>query len=265
MTQTSSPLEPIEVERYARHIILRDVGGPGQAKLKAARVLVIGAGALGSPVLQYLAAAGIGTLGLIDDDTVALSNLQRQIIHNTADIGRLKVESAAEKIKALNPHVVVKIHPIRLTAENAAEIIRNYDLVADGCDNFATRYIVSDTCFFEKKPLVTAALGQFDGSITTFRSFETASDGTPNPTYRCLFPTPPPPGAVPTCSEAGILGALPGILGSMIAMEILREIIGFGDGLVGRLLMVDAKSMRFETMRYKWNPKNPINGIHYTP
>lgn len=265
MTRPPSPLEPSEVERYARHIILRDVGGPGQAKLKAARVLVIGAGALGTPVLQYLAAAGIGTLGIIDDDTVALSNLQRQVIHSTADIGRLKVDSAAEKIRALNPHVTVECHPIRLTAANAAEIIRNYDVVADGCDNFETRYIVSDTCFHEKKPLVTAALGQFDGSLTTFRSFETAPDGKPNPTYRCLFPTPPPPGAVPTCSEAGILGALPGILGSMIAMEIMREIIGFGDGLVGRLLMVDAKSMRFETMRYKWNSKNPLNGTHLAP
>lgn len=253
-------LDQSEIERYARHIILRDVGGPGQLKLKAARVLVVGAGALGSPVLHYLAAAGVGTLGIVDDDRVSLSNLQRQVIHTTEDIGRLKVESAAEKIHKLNPHVAVETHPIRLDRDNAADIIRRYDIVADGCDNFETRYIVSDTCFHERKPLVTAALGQFDGSITTFRSFENGPDGSPNPTYRCLFPNAPPPGTIPTCASAGILGALPGILGSMIAMEVMREIIGFGDGLVGKLLMVDARSMRFETMRYKWNSRNPLNG-----
>lgn len=260
MNQTTPPLAACEVERYARHIVLRDVGGPGQMKLKAARVLVVGTGALGSPVLHYLAAAGIGTLGLVDDDIVSLSNLQRQVIHTTADIDRLKVDSAAEKIRALNPHVRIETHPIRLTPENAADLIGNYDIVADGCDNFATRYAISDACFHGKKPLVTAALGQFDGSLTTFRPFENSPDGKPNPTYRCLFPAAPPPGAIPTCSSAGILGALPGILGSMIAMEVMREIIGFGDGLVGKLLMVDARSMRFETMRYKWNRKNPLNG-----
>jgi Dinucleotide-utilizing enzymes involved in molybdopterin and thiamine biosynthesis family 2 len=260
MSQEKTSLDSSEIERYARHIVLRDVGGPGQLKLKAARVLVSGAGALGSPVIQYLAAAGIGTIGIIDDDTVSLSNLQRQVIHRTSDIGRLKVDSAAEAATAINPHVKIETYPFRLSLENAADIIRQYDIVADGCDNFETRYNVSDTCFYEKKPLVTAALGQFDASITTFRSSETGPDGKPNPTYRCLFPSAPPPGAIPTCASAGILGALPGILGSMIAMEVMREILGFGEGLVGKLLMVDARSMRFETLRYKWSPKNPLNG-----
>lgn len=260
MTSSASPLQPSEIDRYARHLVLRDVGGPGQMKLKAARILVIGAGGLGSPVIQYLAAAGVGTIGIVDNDTVSLSNLQRQVIHRTGNVGRLKVESAAEAIQSLNPHTLVEPHPLRITPDNAADIVRNYDIVADGCDNFETRYTVSDACFFERKPLVTAAIGQFDGTLTTFRSFENGPDGKPNPTYRCLFPTPPPPDAVPTCATAGVLGALPGILGSMMAMEIIREIVGFGDGLVGRLLMVDARSMRFDTMRYRWSAKNPLNG-----
>jgi len=260
MTQQTTPLDSSEIDRYARHLVLRDVGGPGQMKLKAARVLVIGAGGLGSPVIQYLAAAGIGTIGIVDDDRVSLSNLQRQIIHTTDDVGRLKVDSATEAVRRLNPNVRVEPHTFRITSDNAAETIRRYDIVADGCDNFETRYVVSDTCFFEKKPLVTAALGQFDGTLTTFRSFESNSDGSPNPTYRCLFPNPPPNDAIPTCASAGILGALPGILGSMMAMEVIREIIGFGDGLVGKLLMVDARSMRFDTLRYRWNAKNPLNG-----
>jgi molybdopterin/thiamine biosynthesis adenylyltransferase len=249
-----------EIERYARHIVMREVGGPGQAALKRARVLVIGAGGLGAPVLLYLAAAGVGTLGVIDDDTVALSNLQRQVIHGTPDIGAPKVDSAAQAIHRLNPHVEIVTHAERLTAANALARIADYDIVADGSDNFATRYLVSDACFLAKKPLVTAAVGVFDGTLTTIRAHERAADGAPNPTYRCLFPEPPPAGTVPACSEAGILGALVGVMGSMTALEVLREIVGFGEGLVGRLLMVDARAMRFETVRYGWDPSNPLSG-----
>lgn len=249
-----------EIERYARHIVLHGVGGPGQQKLRAARVLVIGAGGLGAPLLQYLAAAGIGTLGMVDDDEVSLSNLQRQVIHATGDIGRLKVESAAAAIVRINPHVKVEPHALRLDAGNAREIVRNYDLVADGSDNFETRYAVADACFFESKPLVTGAVGTFDGSLTTLRPFEKGPDGNPNPTYRCLFPEPPPPGTVPTCSEAGVLGALTGMIGTMMALQAIRELVGFGEGLVGRLVLVDAFSMRFERMDYAWDPGNPLNG-----
>jgi adenylyltransferase/sulfurtransferase len=253
-------LTPDELERYARHIVLREVGGPGQQALKRARVLVVGAGGLGAPLILYLAAAGIGTIGIVDDDRVSLSNLQRQVIHATPDIDRPKVDSAADMVARLNPHVAVEKHALRLTAENALELIDRYDIVADGSDNFATRYLVSDTCYFAKKPLVTAAVGTFDATLTTLRPFENAADGTPNPTYRCLFPEPPPPGTVPACAEAGILGALPGIAGSMMALEVIRELVGFGEGLTGRLLMIDARSMRFETLSYGWDPANPLSG-----
>ncbi len=257
---SSMTLSSDEIDRYARHLVLRDVGGPGQLKLKAARVLVIGAGGLGAPLIQYLAAAGVGTIGIVDDDVVSLSNLQRQVIHGVQDLGRSKVESAAEAIRRLNPHVTAEPHDIRITAGNARELIGRYDLVADGSDNFETRYAVSDACFFEKKPLVTAALGQFDGSLTTIRAYESSPNGQPNPTYRCLFPSPPPPGAIPTCAEAGVLGALAGVMGSLMAMEVVREIVGFGESLVGRLLMVDARSMRFDAIRYGWDEANPLNG-----
>jgi len=253
-------LDPQELERYARHIVLREVGGPGQAKLKASRVLVVGAGGLGAPLLLYLAAAGVGTLGVIDDDAVSLSNLQRQVIFGTGDIGKAKVERAGAAITRLNPHVTVETHHARLTAANALELISRYDIIADGSDNFATRYLVSDACYFAERPLVTAAVGTFDGSLTTIRAHETRADGTRNPTYRCLFPEPPPEGAVPACAEAGILGALPGVLGSLMALEVIREIVGFGEGLVGRLLMVDARSMRFETLNYAWDINNPLSG-----
>jgi molybdopterin/thiamine biosynthesis adenylyltransferase len=249
-----------ELERYARHIVLREVGGPGQAALKQARVLVIGAGGLGAPVLLYLAAAGVGTLGVIDDDEVALSNLQRQVIHGTPGIGRPKVDSAAEAIGRLNPLVQIETHARRFAADNALALVGRYDIVADGSDNFTTRYLVSDACFFAKKPLVTAAVGTFDGTLTTIRAHERGRDGRPNPTYRCLFPERPPPGTVPACAEAGILGALPGILGAMMALEVIREIVGFGEGLVGRLLLVDARAMRFETLSYAWDPANPLSG-----
>lgn len=257
-------LDPSELERYARHIVLREVGGPGQAKLKAARVLVVGAGGLGAPVLLYLAAAGVGTLGIVDDDTVSLSNLQRQVIFGTKDVGKSKVERAASAVASLNPHVGVKTYSLRLEAANALDLIKDYDVIADGSDNFTTRYLVSDACYFAKKPLVTAAVGTFDGSLTSIRAHEKSASNTPNPTYRCLFPEPPPPGTVPACAEAGILGALPGVLGSLMALEIIREIVGFGEGLVGRLLMVDARSMRFETLNYAWDPNNPLNGIRPT-
>ena len=249
-----------EIERYARHIVLREVGGPGQAKLKAARVLVVGAGGLGAPVLLYLAAAGVGTLGIVDDDKVSLSNLQRQVIHGTPDLNALKVASAADAIRKLNPNVRVITHAERLTAKNALALVGQYDIVADGSDNFVTRYLVADACYFAGKPLVTAAVGTFDGTLTTIRAHERGADGNPNPSYRCLFPEPPPPGTVPACAEAGILGALPGILGSMMALEVIREIVGFGEGLVGRLLMVDARAMRFETVSYAWDPANPLTG-----
>jgi molybdopterin/thiamine biosynthesis adenylyltransferase len=257
-------LDSAEVERYARHIVLREVGGPGQAKLKQARALVIGAGGLGAPLLLYLAAAGVGTIGVVDDDIVTLSNLQRQVIHGTPDLGATKVESAAAAIDRLNPHVAVVTHAERLTAANALELIRGYDIVADGSDNFATRYLAADACYFARRPLVTAAVGTFDGTLTTIRAHERGADGNPNPTYRCLFPEPPPPGTVPACSEAGILGALPGIIGSMMALEVIREIVGFGEGLVGRLLMVDARAMRFETVGYGWDPDNPLSGKNPT-
>lgn len=259
------PLTHDEIDRYARHLVLRDIGGPGQLKLKAARVLVIGAGGLGSPIIQYLAAAGVGTIGIADDDVVSLSNLQRQVIHGTPDVGRPKVESAAEAVRRLNPTVSVEASNLRITAENAPALVGRFDLVLDGSDNFDTRYVVSDSCFFAGKPLITGALGQFDATLTTIRAHETGSDGRPNPTYRCLFAAPPPPGAIPTCAEAGVLGALAGVLGSLMAMEAIREIVGFGDSLVGRLLMIDARAMRFDTIRYGWDENNPLNGKSVTP
>jgi molybdopterin-synthase adenylyltransferase len=253
-------LTPEELERYARHIVLREVGGPGQAALKGARVLVVGAGGLGAPVLLYLAAAGVGTLGVVDDDAVSLSNLQRQVIHGTPDIGHPKVDSAGAAIHRLNPHVAIEPHAVRLATDNALDLVSRYDVIADGSDNFTTRYLVSDACYFARRPLVTAAVGTFDGTLTTIRAHMRAPDGRPNPTYRCLFPEAPPPGTVPACAEAGILGALTGILGSMMALEVIREIVGFGDGLVGRLLMVDARALRFETLSYGWDPANPLSG-----
>jgi molybdopterin/thiamine biosynthesis adenylyltransferase len=249
-----------EIERYARHLVLREIGGPGQLRLRAARVLVVGAGGLGAPLLQYLAAAGVGALGIVDDDAVALSNLQRQVIHGHADVGRPKTESAQDAIRRLNPHVTVEPHLRRLDESNARALIAAYDLVADGSDNFATRYLVSDACFHEKRPLVTGAVGGFDASLTTLRPFETNAEGVPNPTYRCLFPQAPPPGSAPTCEEAGVLGALTGVVGAMMALEVIREIVGFGTGLTGRLLLIDARAMRFEMIGYAWDPDNPLSG-----
>ena len=249
-----------EVERYARHLVLREVGGPGQQKLKAARVLVIGAGGLGAPLVQYLAAGGVGALGIVDDDCVTLSNLQRQVLFATTDVGRSKAACAAEAVARLNPHVEAMPMQLRVTAENARRVVAGWDVVADGSDNFPTRYAVSDACFYERRPLVTAAIGAFDGSLTTLRPFEKSASGTPNPTYRCLFPDPPPPGSVPDCAEAGVLGALAGVLGALMALEVMREITGFGEGLVGRLLLIDALSLRFASVSYGWDEANPLNG-----
>jgi adenylyltransferase/sulfurtransferase len=249
-----------EIERYARHIVLADVGGPGQQKLKSARVAIIGVGGLGSPAIEYLAAAGVGTLRLVDADTVSLSNLQRQVVHDTDAVGRLKVESARDAVARLNPHVNVEPMPVRITGDNAAELVSDVDIVLDCTDNFSARYVISDQCFYARKPLVTAAVGQFDGSITTLKPYETGPDGAPNPTWRCLFPEPPPDGLLPTCAEAGILGALVGVIGAMQALEAIKEILGIGEGLVGRLLLYDARSARFETVSYRWNPDNPLNG-----
>jgi molybdopterin/thiamine biosynthesis adenylyltransferase len=255
---------PDELERYARHIVLREVGGPGQAALKRARVLVVGAGGLGAPALLYLAAAGVGSIAIVDDDAVSLSNLQRQVIHGTPEIGQPKTESAAAAIRRLNPHVAVTTHAVRLTAANALDLVGEVDIVADGSDNFPTRYLVSDACFFAQRPLVTAAVGTFDATLTTIRAHERGKDGRPNPTYRCLFPEPPPAGTIPACAEAGILGALTGVLGSLMALEVIREIVGFGEGLVGRLLMIDARSLRFETLSYGWDENNPLSGRNPT-
>ena len=249
-----------ELERYARHIVLPEVGGPGQNKLKKSRMLVIGAGGLGAPVLQYLAAAGVGSLGIVDHDYVSLSNLQRQIIHTIDFIGKPKVDSAEHFIKALNPNVDVEKHAFRITPENALDLISQYDVIADCCDNFNTRFLVSDACYFAKKPLVTAAVGQFDGQISTFKPYLKTTDATPLPTYRCFIGDLPQPGMFPACEVAGILGALPGILGSMQAMEVIKELLNIGDSLAGRILMYDALLARFFETSLGWNPDNPLNG-----
>jgi molybdopterin/thiamine biosynthesis adenylyltransferase len=247
------PLSPQELERYARHIVLPEIGGPGQQKLKRARVLVVGAGGLGAPVLEYLTAAGVGTLGIVDDDTVSLSNLQRQVIHDTDAVGQLKTESAARAIARINPHVAVEVHATRLTAENAADLVRMYDVAADGSDNFDTRYAVADACAAEKRPLVSAAVGRFDGSITVLKPYEKRPDGRNWPSYRDLFPEPPPAGLVPSCAEAGVLGALTGVIGTLQALEIIKLITGIGEPLLGRLLLYDALGARFDTIRYGGN------------
>lgn len=239
-----------ELTRFARHIVLRHIGGPGQQRLRAAKVLVIGAGGLGSPLLLYLGAAGVGTLGIVDDDAVSLSNLQRQIIHVASDIGRAKVESAGEAIRALDPAIRVNPHAMRLDASNAAQLIAGYDVIADGSDNFDTRYLLADACAMAKKPLVTAAVNEMHGSLTTLRPFEMRAEGMPYPGYRDLFPEKPPVGSIPTCSEAGVLGALCGVMGSLQAIEVIRQITPFGTSLVGKILMVDALDMRFETFEY---------------
>ena len=249
-----------QLERYARHIVLKEIGGPGQQKLLKARVLIIGAGGLGSPCLIYLAAAGVGTIGVIDDDTVSLSNLQRQIAHGTPDLGRAKTESASDAATRINPDVKIIQHRERLTAENALDIISQYDLVADGCDNFSTRFLVNDACYFARVPLVSAAVGQFEGQVAVFRAFERDAEGKPKPNYRDFVGETPPPGAVPTCEEAGVMGALTGVVGSLQALEVIKEITGAGESLAGKLLIYDALDTRFRTVKLKWDPKNPLTG-----
>jgi len=239
-----------ELERYARHIVLPEIGGSGQQKLKRARVLVLGAGGLGAPVLQYLAAAGVGTLGIVDDDHVSLSNLQRQVIHFTEAVGVLKTKSAEAAIARLNPNVTVESHVLRLAADNAAPLVARYHLVIDGSDNFEARYVLADACAEQKVPLITAAVGRFDGSLTVLKPYESGADGKPLPSYRDLFPEAPPPGLVPSCAEAGIVGALTGVMGTLQAIEAIKLITGIGEPLIGRLLLYDALAARFETVRY---------------
>ena len=246
-----------EIERYARHIVLAEIGGGGQQKLKSARVLVIGAGGLGAPAIVYLAAAGVGTIGVVDDDLVSLSNLQRQIIHDTTRIGQAKVDSAKAHVARINPHVTVVPHRSRIDPDTAEGLISGFDIVVDGSDNFATRYLVADWCERLEKPLVTAAVGRFDGSITTLMPHERDAEGRRNPGYRCIFPEAPPEGMLPSCAEAGVLGALTGVLGAMQALEVIKLVTGAGEPLVGRLLLFDALTMRFETIGYRRRGEDP--------
>ncbi|MBM7050398.1 MULTISPECIES: molybdopterin-synthase adenylyltransferase MoeB [Rhizobium] len=245
------PLTSDEIARYQRHILLPEVGGAGQQKLKTARVLVIGAGGLGAPVLQYLAAAGVGTLGITDDDRVSLSNLQRQVIHDTGTIGELKTQSAADAIARLNPHVRTIRFEERFAPDTAARHLAGFDLVIDGSDNFDTRYAAADATEAAHLPLVTGAVGRFDGSVTTLKPYESDADGALNPRYRDLFPAPPPQGLIPSCAETGIIGALTGVIGTLMAMEAIKLITGIGEPLIGRLLLYDALTARFETIRYR--------------
>ena len=244
-----------QFKRYARHLILDEVGEEGQEKLLAARVLVIGAGGLGSPLLMYLAAAGIGTLGVVDNDTVDLTNLQRQIVHSTANVGRSKVKSALESLAAINPEVRVTPHALRLTEANAAELIGEYDLVCDGSDNFATRFLLNDACYFGRKPLVAASLLRFEGQLSTFKAYDGKTA-----CYRCLFREPPPPDLIPRCEEAGILGSVAGVLGTLQATETIKEILGLGRSLAGRLLIYDALEGTTRTINVPRDPACPLCG-----
>ncbi len=246
-----------QINRYARHILLREVGGEGQARLLQSKALVIGAGGLGSPVMLYLAAAGVGTIGVADDDTVDFSNLQRQIVHTTASVGKTKVESARQTIAAINPEVKFIAHHQRITPDNAVDIISGYDIVADGSDNFPTRFLVNDACYFAEKPLVSAAILRFDGQLSTFKA---SGNGEHGPCYRCLFREPPPPGQIPTCAEAGVLGALCGTMGSLQATEILKELLGIGESLSGSLIIYDALTTAFRKIKIKPDPGCPLCG-----
>ncbi|MBV9784274.1 MAG: molybdopterin-synthase adenylyltransferase MoeB [Acidisphaera sp.] len=245
-----------EIVRYSRHILLGEVGGTGQARLKAARVLLVGAGGLGSPLALYLAAAGIGTLGIVDDDRVDLSNLQRQVAHSTDRLGMAKVRSAAMAAQAINPETRIEAHETRLTAANAAALIAAYDLVCDGSDNFPTRFLVADACVAERRTLVSAAVLRFEGQLSVFKPHA----GADLPCYRCLYPEPPPEGEVPSCAEAGVLGAVTGVMGTLQATEVLKEILGIGDSLAGCLLLWDALAARFRTVRLPRDPACPVCG-----
>jgi len=250
--------------RYSRHTIMPNVGDAGQEKLLDARVLLIGAGGLGSPAAMYLAAAGVGVLGIVDFDTVDLSNLQRQILHGVSDIGRLKIESAADTIREINPDVKVIGYQEPLSSANALDIIKDYDLVLNGSDNFPTRYLVNDACHFLRKPLVDASIFMFEGQVTVYLPADPELGVVGGPCYRCLYPDPPPPGEVPSCAEAGVLGVLPGIVGSLQAVEAIKLIVGIGEPLVGKLLMVDTLDMSFRTLNVKKNPQCPLCGDHPT-
>ncbi len=251
------PLSNDEILRYSRHLIMPEVGLEGQQRLKAARVLCVGAGGLGSPLMLYLAAAGVGTLGLVDFDVVDYTNLQRQVIHATPDVGRPKLESAAEKLRALNPYVALRPFQTRLGSDNALELVRQFDLVVDGTDNFATRYLVNDACVLAGRPNVYGSIFRFDGQASVL----CAKDG---PCYRCLYPEPPPPGLVPSCAEGGVLGILPGLVGLIQAAETVKLVLGRGEPLVGRLLLVDALQMRFRELKVRKNPDCPVCGRHPT-
>ena len=260
MATATAPVELPELtkddlSRYSRHLILPEVGEEGQRKLKAARVLCVGTGGLGSPLALYLAAAGVGTLGLVDFDVVDASNLQRQIIHSTADIGRKKLDSAEEKLKALNPDLNVVKHDTLLTSANALDILKDYDVIADGTDNFPTRYLVNDACVLLGKPNAYGSIFRFEGQASVFAT----EDG---PCYRCLYPEPPPPGLVPSCAEGGVLGILPGLIGVIQATETIKLILGKGEPLIGRLLLVDALNMRFRELKLRKNPECPVCGEH---
>jgi sulfur-carrier protein adenylyltransferase/sulfurtransferase len=249
----SSDLTSLETQRYARHLLLPHVELSGQRKLKSSRMLVVGAGGLGSPVALYLAAAGVGTIGLVDFDVVDLSNLQRQILHGTDDVGRSKLDSARDRIRDVNPHVHVESYHARLTSANALEILHDYDIVIDGTDNFATRYLTNDACVLLGKPNVYGSIFRFEGQASVFST----PDG---PCYRCLFPEPPPPGMVPSCAEGGVLGVLPGMLGTIQAAEALKLALGIGTSLAGRLLLVDAMTMEFRTVKLRRDPRCPACG-----
>jgi adenylyltransferase/sulfurtransferase len=254
-------LTEAQIRRYARHVLLDEVGGAGQERLLAAKVLVVGAGGLGSPLLLYLAAAGVGTLGIIDDDVVELGNLQRQVVHTTARLGRPKVESAREAIAAINPDVRVVCHPARLTADNAPALVAAYDVVADGSDNFPTRFLLNDACYFARKPLVSGAVLRFSGQVATFKAYrgDAGAEGR-GPCYRCLFRAPPPADDVPACAEAGVLGAFCGVIGSLQATEVIKEILGIGESLAGFLLVLDGLDASIRKIRVRPDPGCPLCG-----
>jgi sulfur-carrier protein adenylyltransferase/sulfurtransferase len=256
-TKPAATLTNDEILRYSRHLIMPEVGMEGQQKLKAAKVLCIGAGGLGSPLALYLAAAGVGTLGIVDFDVVDFTNLQRQIIHSTADVGRPKLESAAEKLKAINPFVNLRTFNTRLSSENALDLFREFDIVADGTDNFPTRYLVNDACVLTGKPNVYGSIFRFEGQASVFATEQ-------GPCYRCLYPEPPPPGLVPSCAEGGVLGILPGLVGVMQATEAIKLILGIGDPLIGRLLLIDALGMKFRELKLRKNPDCPACGRNRT-
>lgn len=253
-----------QLHRYARHIVLKEVGGEGQRRLLDARVLVVGAGGLGSPLLLYLAAAGVGTLGVIDDDAVDLSNLQRQVLHTTDRVGRPKVESAAAAIKAINPDINVVTYRERLTKANIMALMDEYDIVADGSDNFATRFLVNDACYLARKTLVSGALLRFEGQLATFKTHARSAEGNRYPCYRCIFPSPPPSGLIPTCSEGGVLGSVAGTIGTMQATEVIKEILGVGESLAGSLLIMDALNATFRKVRVKPDPACDLCGAQAT-